>query len=93
MWNEIKKTRDDKRTRKEVWDDLETCKDIEEEKEQRFDPCFKHLRLIRQMGKDVPYFYTWVVGRDGTGTGDRPVRSGPVPFRISDRPVCRSTGQ
>ena len=34
---------------------------------------------------------------DGTGTGDRPfragpVRSGPVPVWISDRPVYRSTG-
>jgi hypothetical protein len=26
-------------------------------------------------------------GRDGTGTGYRPVRSGPVPVWISDRPV------
>jgi len=25
--------------------------------------------------------------RDGTGTGYRPVRPGPVPVRISDRPV------
>ena len=30
---------------------------------------------------------------DGTGTGDRPFRSGPVPVWISDRPVYRSTGQ
>jgi hypothetical protein len=28
--------------------------------------------------------------RDGAGTGYRPVRSGPVPVWISDRPVCRS---
>jgi hypothetical protein len=35
--------------------------------------------------------YSGIRGRDGTGTGDRPVRSGPVPFRISDRPVSRST--
>ena len=64
MWNEIKKTRNDKRKRKQVWADLETCKDIEEENEKIFDPCFKQLRLIRQMGEDVPYFYKWVVGLD-----------------------------
>ena len=64
MWNEIKKIRADQRTREQVWVDLETCKNIEEEKEKGFDPCLKQLRLIRQMGKEESDFYTWVVGLD-----------------------------
>jgi hypothetical protein len=63
---------------------------------------FDHL-LIQELNLIVPllgmqqsqltgYQSDRVPVRDGTGTGDRPVRSGPVPVWISYRPVCRSTG-
>ena len=65
MWDEIKKTQNDQRAREQVWVDLEkSYRDTKEEKEERFDPCLKQLRMIRRMGIDVPYFYTWVVGLD-----------------------------
>ena len=67
MCNEIKNTQDDitrEPKREQVWKDLKARKDIEEEKEEGFDICFKQLWLIRQIGEEVPYFYTWVVGLD-----------------------------
>ena len=54
---------------------------------------FMSLETIRRFGFFNSKLTLVLYTIDGTGTGNRPFRSGPVPVWISDRPVYCSTGR